>query len=265
MENETEVAAAAALGASLIDARAAESDAKPYLLLPSGYQLRDLEDTLLAPRRARGAIALRDVESFIEFVKLSQTEGTKLYGTVNPPSFKAVFNDHTQGVPGWRDHVATYDCPLSVEWKVWKQHDGKPMAQADFAKFIEDNAPDIATPPAADMIEISRTLEAKKKVNFASGVRLDNGQTEFTYEEDIQGTAARGRLQIPQTFTIGVSVLEGGPKYAVTARLRYRIGDKGALVLWYDLERPHKILEDAVKEVWASISAALDTRIFNGG
>lgn len=87
------------------------------------------------------------------------------------------------------------------------------MNQADFARFIEDNAPDIASPPAADMIEISRSLEAKKKVNFASAIRLDNGKTEFTYEEDIEGTAAKGRLQVPQVFTIGIPVPEGGPKW----------------------------------------------------
>lgn len=265
MNQTIDTTAAAALGAALGDPKAVHDGAKPFAVVPEGFRLESLESTLPAPVRASGTVALRDAQCFIDFVQRYRSEATMLYGTVNPPAFKAVFNDHEAGAPGWRDHVATYNCPLSVEWGVWSKADGKQMAQADFAKFIEDNAPDIATPPAADMIEISRTLEAKKKVNFASGVRLDNGQTEFTYEEEIQGTASKGRLQIPQTFTIGVAVLEGGPKYAMNARLRYRIGDKGALVLWYDLERPHKILEDAVREVREFIQSALGVRVFNGG
>ena len=193
-----------------------------------------------------------------------QTPQTRLYGQANPPKFTAIFNDNAGTAPGWQDHRAVYSCPLAVEWREWTAKNGQAMNQEAFAKFIEDNAPDIVTPPAADMIEIARTLEAKKKVSFASGVRLDNGATEFTYEEDIQGTAAKGRLQVPQTFTIGVSVMENGPRYAVTARLRYRIADKGALTLWFDLERPHKIVEDAAREVRDQIAEGTGLRIFNG-
>lgn len=84
------------------------------------------------------------------------------------------------------------------------------MQQAEFAEFIERNLPDIVEPVGADMLEISRSLQAKKKVSFASGIRLANGQTELTYEEDIQGTAAKGKLQIPEIFKIGIKVIEGG-------------------------------------------------------
>lgn len=49
----------------------------------------------------------------------------------------------------------------------------------------------------------------------------------------------------------------------VEARLRYRIADKGVLVLWYDLVRPHKIVEDAANEVGEAIHTALDRTIFN--
>lgn len=253
---------AAAIGAP----NSAEAEAKPYAIVPAGYTLHDLEPTLMQPVRFRGTTALRDMASFTAFVaELAAENATRLYGQLNPPKFKAVFNDHDRDSgPGWRDHIATYDCPLSVEWLAWMGSNGKVMPQADFATFIEDNAPDIASPPAADMIEISRTLEAKKKVNFASGIRLDNGQIEFVYEEQIDSTAAKGRLQIPQTFTIGIAVLEGGPRYAVTARLRYRIGEKGALALWYDLERPHKVVEDAAKEVWLAIERDTGLRVFNG-
>ena len=115
------------------------------------------------------------------------------------------------------------------------------------------------------MLEISRSLEAKKKVNFASGLRLSNGQHQITYEETIEGTAAKGRLMVPETFALGIAVFEGGDRYRVEARLRYRIADGGKMTMWFDLLRPHKVLEDALSFVLRSIEAELGMQVLNGG
>ncbi len=236
----------------------------PVAVLPEGFEATSLEKHLPAPTRSRGITTLRDQASFVAFVKGLMGDATTVYGRYNPPQFLAVFNDTTPVAgPGWQDHRAQYDCPTSVEWNIWKGSDGKRMAQADFAQFIESNLPDINSPPAADMLEISRSLEAKKKVDFASGIRLSNGQNEITYTEEITGTAQKGKLSIPEIFTLGIAVLEGGTRYAVQARLRYRI-DGGKLQMWYELVRPHKILEDAVNAVWSEVSEALSAPVLNG-
>lgn len=258
-----DVEAALAAGMQLAPSRDVEG--VPYVVLPEGASVHNLEAMLAQPARKKGSVTLRDVGSFIAFVKAEKTAASRLYGTVNPPSFAAVFNDHADGdYAGWRDYRASYACPLSREWSTWNAASGKQMAQSDFAAFIENNLPDIANPPAAAMLEISRSLEAKKKVNFASAIRLDNGQNQFTYEEEISGTAQKGQLQIPEEFTIGVPVLEGGPQYAVQARLRYRIGDGGKLTMWFELIRPHKIVEDAAAEVWQQIEGETELKVFNG-
>jgi uncharacterized protein YfdQ (DUF2303 family) len=69
---------------------------------------------------------------------------------------------------------------------------------------------------------------------------------------------------VPEEFTIGIPVLEGGLKYAVPCRLRYRIADAGKLTMWFEMTRPHKILEDAVKAVWTEIEQKTELTIFNG-
>lgn len=261
-EASTENLVAVKLGAAICDPNMIGST--PVVILPGGFSETSLEKFLPAPTRAKGLTMLRDQDSFVAFVAGLLNDSTTVYGRYNPPQFVAVFNDTTPaGGPGWKDHRAQYDCPTSVEWNIWKGADGKRMTQADFAQFIESNLPDIASPPAADMLEISRSLEAKKKVDFASGIRLSNGQNEITYTEEITGTAQKGKLSIPETFEIGIAVLEGGPRYAVEARLRYRI-DSGKLQMWYELVRPHKILEDAVKEVWDGIATALGAPVLNG-
>lgn len=245
--------------------RFAAADSRiPFVIHGDDQTVTDLEKLLPAPTRSRGTTTLRDEASFCAFVTLNKNASTIVYGNKYPPRFEAIFNDHTPaGGPGWQDHSAVYPCPLSIEWQKWSGSDGKQMKQADFARFIEDNSIDCRAPDSATMIEISRTLEAKKKVNFASGVRLSNGENELTFEETITGTASKGKLQIPETFTIGIPVLEGGDVYEVTARLRYRIGD-GTLTMWYDLVRPHKVMEDAANLLWARIEKALGVTIFNG-
>ena len=253
----------AALDAGAASVAVQNVEDHPVFVVPAGYTVQDASQFLDAPLRKKGTVVLNDVASFIAYVDEEKTEATRLYGQYNPPSFTAILNDH-RGVPAWKDYRATYACPLSVEWKTWNEKSGRQMTQADFAAFIEDNLPDIASPPAADMLEISRSLEAKKKVNFASGIRLANGQNELTYEEEISGTASKGKLQVPEEFTLGMPVLEGGLRYAVQARLRYRIGDGGKLSMWFELVRPHKILEDAVNAVWAEVQEKTSLRVFNG-
>lgn len=264
------VATAAALGASVGDVRSAE-DGAPFVITPEGYKVHNLESTLLGPVRKRGTTAFASVESFVRFIKDEGADlpagEVKLYGVIDDtPRFTAVLNSHYKDGevinPGWGDYRASYNCPLAKEWKIWKGKDGVKMSQADFAQFIEDNSPDCLAPDSATMIEISRTLEAKKGVSFASGVRLDNGQTEFTYEETIQGSAGKGKFAVPEVFEISIPVLTGMANYVVQARLRYRIGDGGKLTMWYDLVRPHKIIEHAVNDVWAAIQEGSGLEIY---
>ncbi|RQS39794.1 DUF2303 family protein [Burkholderia sp. Bp8990] len=233
----------------------------PHAVIPDSYDLKDLEIALDNPTRHRSQIVVDDVKSFVSLANEFKGDATKVYGTVTPPKFVAIFNaPSAKAGPGWNDHRVSYVCPLSIEWKTWTGKNKQPMNQADFAQFIEDNLPDLLD--GATLLEVSRTLEAKKKVNFASGIRLSDGQNEFTYEEQIEGTAGKGKFKVPEVFELGIPVFTGGPLYKVRARLRYRINE-GKLVLWYDIERSHKILEDAVKAVWSEIEVGTELPILH--
>lgn len=240
----------------------------PFVVVPDDFQVVDMEHHLAAPMRATGNTNFYDEASFIHFVNETKNPDTRIYFQANPVRFRAVFNDHQAasagGVPGWRDFSATYDAPLSVEWKLWLGASGKKMTQADFAQFIEDNAPDIVTPAPAEFVELSHTLQAKKTVNFASGIRLQDGSNQLTFEETATATAgAKGQLVIPEIFTLGIPVLEGGDRYSVQARLRYRIAD-AKLSIWYELVRPHKIIEDVVAVTRSRIAEATGITLLNG-
>lgn len=238
-------------------------DKTPYVVVPDNFHVENLSSMQDAPPRLRGHTTLRDEESFIAFVNLHKTDNTDLYYSIESPAFLAVFNAPRAGAPAWGDHKAGYQCPVSPQWQQWQANDGKRMGQEDFALFVERNLPDIVDPVAADLLEIVTTLQAKKKVNFVSGLRLSNGANEFTYEEQIDGSAAKGKLQIPEEITLGIPVFVNGAPYAVQAKFRYRITE-GKLAMWYELVRPHVIVEDAVKELRQRIETATGLVGLNG-
>lgn len=255
------------LGAALQDPVSAQpasaGQSIPYVVIPQAYKVEDLEKLFPVPTRKRGNTTLRDAASFCAFVEVHKKIDSLVFCNPTTPSFIAVFNASGEE-PGWQDHTAVYSCPKSVEWQTWLGKNGSKLSQEDFAQFIEDNAPDCVAPDSATMIEISRSLEAKKSVNFASSKRLSSGQHLLAYEETITGTAGKGQFEIPEVFEIGIAALEGGPKYRVQARLRYRIADGGKLTMWYDLDRPHKVMEDAVEEVAESIGTKTGMTVLFG-
>jgi uncharacterized protein YfdQ (DUF2303 family) len=240
-------------GAGLSAMKAAELDnlknAYPYVLVPEGYRYEGKEEILAAPLRKRGATTLHDAVSFIAVVNDQKGDATRLYSTINPPTFQAVFNDHAAGA-GWRDHAARYNAPLSPEWKTWNGMTGRHQNQTDFAQFIETNLPDIAEPAGAVVLEVARTLEAKKKVNFASSVRLFGRLHPVHLRRRRAGLGA----ERPDAGARGVPCSPSpcsrtGNSGRWKLQLRYRIADGGKLTIWYELVRPHKVIEAAVKEL----------------
>lgn len=230
-----------------------------YVALPDGYIVEDLERYQERPRRIKQSLSVATARSFIKYVSDFGTSYTVVFANLKDQQFKAVldYHDPVNG-PSWCEHQVLYSCPIDIRWKTWKSHDGKALKQVDFARFIEDNLVDIVSPQGAEILAIAKELQAKKAIEFKSGQNLSNGDIQFTYNETTNGSA--GQLSIPETFTLGIPVYEGGAKYEVIARLRYRISD-GGLALWYDLLRPERMEEDAFKEVETEINTALTSQV----
>ncbi|EQM69989.1 DUF2303 family protein [Pseudomonas tohonis] len=240
--------------------------ATPISLLPDDVKVESLEHLLPAPTRTKVSRTLLDAASFIEYANRFKSPATSLF--CNGPDergFKAIFDYHQPGQPAWGDHTALYVCPTTTEWSRWLKANRQPFEQADFAAFIEDNIKDIVVPPedtqapsAADMLEISRTLSAQKNLQFRQGVRLDNGAVQFTFNEEINGQAGNaGQLSIPEQFYIGVKPFLGGDTFCIPARFRWRITDKQALSIRFELVRPDKVLEMAYSAVREQIQKGL--------
>lgn len=212
-------------------------------------EIIDLEQYNPAPSRIKKALTVTEVKSFVDYWTEFANPGSVIMADLEHRLFKAVFDYHQPDKPAWGSHTCTLRCIYSTEWKTWHGNDKKQMNQTDFAEFIESNAIDIVEPAAAQMIEVALTLQAKTKVDFASGVRLENGQVQLTYKEEITGTAGvKGEIKIPDKFTLAVRIFQGGEKYKVECHLRYRI-NSGKLVFFYQIIRPERLIEDAFEQV----------------
>lgn len=205
----------------------------------------DLEKYGAAPAAITQEIAVVEVLSFVDYWQRFSTDKSTIHARLKDKTFTAIIDAHAPGQPAWQRHRCSLICRTSTEWETWHGSDKKSMDQIKFAEFIESNAIDIVQPAAAEMIQVALTLQAKKKVNFNSGVRLDNGQVQLGYHEQVQGTAGpKGELQIPEKFTLALRIFQGGEKYSVECHLRYRIND-GQLTFFYQIIRPERLLEDA--------------------
>lgn len=236
----------------------------PVIIVPESMRLHTLEDLVEKQRERPSRIAettqLLSANSFIEYYNRFATKDSTIFVDAEDARFTAVFDYHqSTQAPGWGRHRAVYTCPRTKEWSGWLKNDNAKMDQQTFALFIEDNLNEIAEPSGAEMLEIATTLKAKTDVDFQSNVRLDNGQVQFTYRENIDGQAGvAGQLTIPEKITLNIRPFLSGAPYVMEARFRYRV-TQGGLAMWYTLIRPHLVQEHAVNEVIETVRNNMGT------
>ena len=226
-----------------------------HLVLPDAHKHIDITDAVNKaqpnPRRKTGAIALTDIASFNQYVADQGNETTTyIYADPDKRTLTAVFNDHAfpaDPLAGWRDFRAIYTAELSREFACWFANNKSTMEQESFAVFLEDNIADVVEPSGETLLAIALTLQAKTEVNFSTSRRLDNGQVQLAYTENIDARAGgNGSIEIPREFAIGCRLFKNGDGYKVRARLKYRLG-AGKVKFWYELDRPENVIEDAFK------------------
>jgi uncharacterized protein YfdQ (DUF2303 family) len=227
----------------------------PYVVIPQGYKVEGLGGLVYHkfnqhPHRKAQTVTLNTPGSFAGYFADQKQDHSRIFGNVDTAQFTAIIDYHEpgEGPANWCEHRAILTLRHSREWKIWTAASGKKMSQVEMAEFLEDNSIDIVNPSGAAMLEIASTLQARSEVAFESATRLQDGQTQFTYREEIKGTAGAGKMSVPDSFTIKVSVFDGMPPVEIVARLRYRISSS-KLVIWFDLLRADRMRDTAFQEV----------------
>lgn len=234
----------------------------PVIVLPDGdgewrHEVVDVEKHLANPRRKRGSVVVRDVASFIAYVKRHQTEST-IAAATDEGDIVAVLDHHApgpDGEAGWGEHSVQLHRPRTTAFKAWVATDRKPLTQVQFAEFLEERIGEIVAPDGADLIRVAQTFTASKKINFSQAHRLDNGQMQAQYVEELEGGAsgAGGTLQVPTAFDLLLQPYRDSESFPISAALRWRLNE-GRLTFTFLLsevleQRLEEIHDEAIDEV----------------
>lgn len=253
-----DIAAAIEAGRQLGELHTISLNGSTLALVPAGYQLQELKHLRERPQRIDTTVKVTSATAFIDYWQRFQTPASMAFVDTDKAKIVGILDYHAaDGIPAFREHRITYEIPKTPEWDKWAAANGKAMEQEEFAKFIEDMAPEIVEPTSAQMLEIASTLAIQKNASFSRAIRLDNGQVQFTYTEDLQGRAgAQGHLNIPEKIRLGVQLFRGEARDEIVARFRYRLHG-GNVKMWVDMVRPHETRDRAVREIAARIAAVV--------
>lgn len=266
-----DVAAALAAGEAIEKHRSAPKHVEGFLHGLAYVILKDkdgaerveyVDKQLANPTFRKGVVKLADAPSFIDYFMEHSTAASAIYATINPARFVAVLDEHQDnqvGAASWRDFRAEFTPALSNEWGTWTGRNGANKgfdSTEEFAYFIEDNAPDFVRPEAGELMDVALNFRATQSVSYKAAQRLQDGHVELQYANIVNGTTSgsSGFVRIPETFEISIPLFAGPSAlpYKVEARLRYRIVS-GSVKLWYDLVRPHKVLEQGFKDLYTEV------------
>lgn len=227
---------------------------------------RDLDEYQAHPRQTKGTFRLRTADSLAAYLAKHELPQTELWADLDSSRITAVIDAH-QGADlpaGFAQHRAVLQLVHTPAWTAWAGINGKLLPQVEFSEFIEQRTIDFVDPAGADVLELAQSFQSARSGRFESSQRLNSGETNLVWKEDVQATAGKsGNIAIPDVLELALVPYEGGAAYKVRARLRYRITN-GALHLGVVLERPEDVLRDAFSSVVDALGVRTSSPIYAG-
>lgn len=260
-ENQSSIKEILSAGAAVVEPKAINGG-QPFVTVPEGYSVSDLEKFLPNPIRKRGLVIATDSTSFSDYLNKHSTQfGSVIYAEIDSEKsvcrMVAVLDDNSDDTPQWKENICRFTPKLSVEWTRWLSKNKDPMDQATFAAWLEDNLPDIASvpgmPTGTEILAMALGFEANSDKRLHSKINLQSGGIQFNFVDD-ETKDTRAAMKVFERFTIGIPVFDGGSPYPIEARLKYRQKDN-ALKFWYELIRTDRVFKTAVTEELALIKA----------
>jgi uncharacterized protein YfdQ (DUF2303 family) len=230
-----------------------------FMSVPESMSVRSIKEFLPPPDRIKQRVELLSVDSFCAYLERYATGDSLIFADEPNAKYDCVLDYHPGKLSvdapssrGHADHVVAYTCPQSDPWKLWNQVNGVYFGQVEFAEFVEQNLKDILRPSSAELMQVALELRVHKTAHFQSDIRLDNGQVQLRYEEEIRSETKQKDLVIPTELELALPVFVDGPRYGISARFRYTMTE-GKLKMGIQLIRPKDVYNAAVKEVTKAI------------
>ncbi len=241
-------------------------DGREYLVKPSGFVSENITPDhaapLLLPKAIDQRVTLQDSDALVEYLDRFSGDPSLMFADVAGSAILAAIDYHAKDKAALVTHTAALQLQYAEEWKTWSGINGKLMPQLEFARFIEENAPDIKAPAAADLLEAVRDLQARRSVNFIKAVRTSSDNESFEYTDSTEART-KGDLELPTKFLLTIPVYFGEPPTEVSAFLRWKLDD-GQLGLGIKLHRAEYIRQAAFKTIVTRVVEATGVLAVSG-
>lgn len=247
--NEASTIAALAVRAAGQASIVKSESGKEFLIVPQGFSDKDVTPPnsldVLVPKIIRQDVTLQNADALIEYLNRFKIDASMMFADVASSRIVGAIDYHGNQKPAHVSHKAVLDLPHSEEWKIWTGISGQLKPQLEFARFIEENAPDIKAPDAASLLEAVRDLQARRSVNFIAAVRTNSDNESFEFNDNTEARS-KGDLELPTKFVLGIPVYFGDSDVEVQAFLRWKL-EEGKLLLGIKLHRAEHIRQAAFK------------------
>lgn len=261
---ETALAAAGAIG---FQNTLKTADGREFALRPAGFEIKDVTSPGWLAPFAQAKIVVDERLALIDYVNRFREWSTILFANADMGEIVAQIDYHRppEGaepacLPGACKHQATLKLRPSEEFARWDAFEGDLHPQAEFARFLEENAVDILHPEAASMIEVAHDLSAAEGVKFSSKVDLRSGNRRFHYENE---TRVEGDIVIPSRFTLSIPLYSGEAPIELEALFRYRVAP-GGLFLGFEWRRVEYLKLAHFKQIAFAIAEGTGAAVFLG-
>lgn len=237
-------------------------EAAPLAFLPDedgGWLISDLSVHMPTPRRKAGDVVVSNPESLAAYAN-KHGDRDSLVITYRDSNNVIITLDHhcgPEGEPGWCEHRCRLGLLLSDEWKAWQNSNGHWMSQRGFAEFLDDQAPDIVAPTAAEVHDVVKSLEVTSNRTFSNDIDLVDGKHHIKISSEQKVRSKVEGVDLPAYIKLLIPVYRDGERYEMIARMRRRVDDDGKLELGYRLSRPEQVQASAFKDVCATVKELL--------
>ena len=205
---------------------------------------------------------LGDVPSWVEYVQryhgtLEHGGDKEMFLTWNKGGLRAVLDYHTD-TPGRAQWIALHPFKPSRQFTEWCDFaDGTGESHRRAIEFLEDHAPDIFEPPAADVSALLRSLRANVKA-AAETILNPDGTSTVRFEKS-STVAAANEAPLPAEMTIQIPVLAGETEtWKLPVRIRTSTDDNAHLVLRLSIPLADQAFEQAISARVSAAKVALD-------
>lgn len=234
---------------------------RDFAILPEGYQAQDITPDPV-PERVIARNTFDDADSFNRYVNRHKVPGTTILGDYDSSKIIAALDYHEeQNKVGRAGHWAQWVLRFSEAFNAWRNFEGKLHTQAEFLRFLEENAEtDILTPTPGDVLDFVRDFQAVKSEDFKSSQRLDNGDRAFKFKSETNVVSA---IEVPKIIQIHIPIYEGEAPVTVDCLFRYRAAE-GELRLGYEFHRIKQTLRNAFDDARDTVAQGVELNVLAG-